>query len=144
MRGAAEDDIGTEHGPGLSAGEVSLTDVENIGVGEERDVGAVIDGEQFAVAGGGIFEDLQRSDLGTGLDALVPQLDDVGSPAKGGVEELGEVTLSGPGICAQVERGFSQSGLSPGSCRLPCCGARWHLCGHSHRVEEFAGASQRG
>ena len=61
-----------------------------------------------------------------------------------GQMSLGQVTAFPAGIGAQVELRLYQSGLSPGSCRLPCCGARWHLCGHGHRVEEFAGASQRG
>ena len=43
MGRAAEDDIGSEHSPGLSTGEVALTDVEDVGVGQQRNVGTVID-----------------------------------------------------------------------------------------------------
>src|SRR5699024_12867363 len=41
MGGAAEYHIVSEHGPGLSAGEVPLADVEDVGAGQEGDIGPV-------------------------------------------------------------------------------------------------------
>src|SRR5699024_11430901 len=60
MGGAAEDHIGPEHGAGLGAGEVPLADVEDVGAGQEGDIGAVVDGEQLPVPPGCLLEHLDR------------------------------------------------------------------------------------
>src|SRR5699024_8723471 len=116
--GAAEDHIGPEHGAGLSAGEVPLADVEDIGSGQEGDIGAVVDGEQLPVPPGRLPENLDGRDLGPGLEALVAQLDDVDASGISGIEELGQITPSAPGIGAQVEARPSQSGLPRSSNRF--------------------------
>ncbi|GAA1512606.1 hypothetical protein GCM10009741_07790 [Kribbella lupini] len=57
----------------------------------------------------GVGEDLQRGELVGGLHLLLPELDDVDTPAQGGVEELFEVALLRPGVGAQVQPGGVES-----------------------------------
>src|SRR5690625_6678822 len=118
MGGAAEEYIATEHGPGLSAGEVPLADVEDVGAGQEGYIGPVVDGEQLPVPLGCILEHLEGRDLGTGLEGLVAQLDDVDAAGVGGVEELGKIALSAPGIGRSEEHTSELQSRGPLVCRL--------------------------
>src|SRR5690606_10224292 len=52
---------------------------------------------------------LQRLQLLAGLQALVPELDDVHAAGEGGVQELLEVAPLAPGVGAQVEAGAPQA-----------------------------------
>ena len=47
--------------------KIILAEVEYVGTGGERNVGAVVDGQQCVVAAGGIAEDLQGGQLIAGL-----------------------------------------------------------------------------
>ena len=58
----------------------------------------------------GPAERLQVAQLGPGLEALVPQLDDAHPAAQRPVEEPGQVTLAFPGVGAQVQDSLSQLG----------------------------------
>src|SRR5699024_2562159 len=139
MGGAAEDHIVSEHGPGLSAGEVPLADVEDGGAGQEGDIGPVVDGEQLPVPPGCILERLEGRDLGTGLEGLVAQLDDVDAAGVGGVKELGKIALSAPGIGARVEARPAQPGLPRSSQRFGHVGVRSNIRGHGGRGDAVRG-----
>src|SRR5699024_2652327 len=83
------------------------------------DVRAVVDGKKCPVAFTRLTEHLQRGDLLQGVQPPVPELDDVHTSGKGRVGELGEVTLLGPGIGAQVQKGCVQALTQAGSMTGP-------------------------
>ena len=93
--------------------QVVLAEVQHVGAGGERDVGAVVDGEQRAVPGAGVGEHLERGELVARLEravgALVAQLDDVDPAGQRGVGELGEVAAVAAGVGAQVEAGVGEA-----------------------------------
>ncbi|SCD74125.1 hypothetical protein GA0115252_11704 [Streptomyces sp. DfronAA-171] len=91
-------------------GEVALAEVEHVGAGGVGDVGAVVHGEEFAMAAAGVGEDLEQFQFLGGFQALVPQLDDVDAAGEDGVEEGGEVVPVLAGVRAEVETGVREYG----------------------------------
>lgn len=108
MAGAADQDLLAEDGAGGGDGDVALAEVQDVGADGVRDVGAVVDREELAVAAGALGEDPQVFEFLTGFHALVAELDDVDAAGEGGVEELGEVALPLACVRAQVEPGVGQ------------------------------------
>ena len=86
--------------------QVVLAQVQHRGRGGERDVGAVVDGEQPAVAARRLGEDLQQPQLVGRLETLLAQLHDVDTGAEHRVEELLEIALPAARVRAQVEPGI--------------------------------------
>ncbi len=93
--------------------QVVLAEVQHVGARRQRDVGAVVDREQRAVAARGIGENssassscagLQRPELLLSRRALVPQLDDVDPARQRRVGEFGQVTALTAGVGAEVQR----------------------------------------
>ena len=81
--------------------EVVLAQVQHVGTGGERDVRAVVDGQQRAVTGARLGEHLQRCQLRRGLErrrALVAQLHDVDPAGERGVGELGKIAALPAGV----------------------------------------------
>ncbi len=93
----------TEKGPCRPERQVILTEVKDGASRSRRDVGAIIDRPQFAVPIGGFFQDVQDPELRSRFEGLVAKLDDVDSAGECRIDELGEVTLVGAGIRAQVQ-----------------------------------------
>jgi hypothetical protein len=94
-----------------------LAEVQHVGSGGAGDVGAVVDGQQRAVASRGIGENLQggefvgclqRPELLLARRALVAQLNDVHPAGQGGVGEFGQIAALTTGICAQIEPGVGE------------------------------------
>jgi hypothetical protein len=92
--------------------------VKHVGARGERDVGAVVDRHERAVAAGRVGEHLERFQLGAGLQrseplladrTLVTQLDDVHPACQRGVDELGQVAAFPAGVGAQVELSFGET-----------------------------------
>lgn len=108
VAGAADEHSLAEDGAGRGDGDVALAEVQDVGADGVRDVGAVVHGEELAVAACGLGENLEVFELLPRLHALVPQLDDVHACGQDGVEELGEVTLPLAGVRAEVEPGVGQ------------------------------------
>ncbi len=63
VRGAADDDVGSDDLPCVVHRQVVLAQVQDVGSGGERDVGAVVDGEQRAVAAGRGPDHRERGEL---------------------------------------------------------------------------------
>jgi RimJ/RimL family protein N-acetyltransferase len=83
--------------------------VEHVGLGRQRDVGAVVHREQGAVPYTRLGEDLKRGELRFGLDPLVAQLDDVDATSERGVDELGEIAAIVTRVGAEVEAGVGEA-----------------------------------
>jgi hypothetical protein len=87
--------------------------MQHVRTGGERDIGTIVHREQRAVALACPCEDFQRSELVTGRQRLVPQLQDVYPAGQCRVGELGEITALGPGVSAQVQLRSGQPGPDP-------------------------------
>jgi hypothetical protein len=78
--------------------QVVLAEVQHVRAGGERDVGAVVHGEQRAVPGAGLGQHLERGQLVARLEravgTLVAELDDVDATGERGVGELREVAAA--------------------------------------------------
>ena len=103
--------------------QVLLADVEHGSPGERGDVRPVIDGPKPAVPVGRLAQDVQEFEFLGGLDALVPQLDDVHPAGKGGVDEVSKVAAVLAGIGAEVQAGggvdvMRGHGTQPSSSKL--------------------------
>jgi hypothetical protein len=86
--------------------------MQDVGTGRQRQIRAVVDGQQGAVTFGGREQNRQRSELVLGLErpelalaggVLVAQLDDVDATGQRGLGELREIALVASGIGTQVE-----------------------------------------
>src|SRR5699024_4306908 len=117
--GPSDDRIGPDDVSGHRHRKVALSQVENVRTHGAGDVRAVVDGKKCPVAFTRLTEHLQRGDLLQGVQPPVPELDDVHTSGKGRVGELGEVTLLGPGIGAQVQKGCVQALTQAGSMTGP-------------------------
>lgn len=92
-----------DDGPGDRDGQILLTEVQHRSLGDQGDVGAVVDRPELPVPGGDLGEDGQDFELLAALQGLVPQLDDVDASGERRVHEVGEVALTGAGVGAEVE-----------------------------------------
>ena len=99
--------------------KVVLPEVQHIGAGRPRDVGAVVDGHQPAVPARGVGENLQRRQFAARLQwaerpladrPLVAQLDDVDAAGQHRIGELGEITAFAAGVGAEVQPSVLQCG----------------------------------
>ncbi len=106
--GAADQHVVAEDLPGHRDRQVVLPEVQHVGARGQRDVGAVVHGEQRVVAAAGVREHLQRSQLVAGLHPLLAQLQQVHPAAQGRVGELGEVAARAAGVGADVEPGAGE------------------------------------
>ena len=122
MGGPADQRAGADDVAGDRQRQVVLAEVQHVGAGGPRDVGAVVDGQQRAVAARRVGEHLQRLQLWRGLQraepllarrALVPQLDDVDPAGQRRVGEFGEVAALAAGVGAQIQRA-RRPGVSTG------------------------------
>ncbi len=113
MGGPADQRVGTDDVACDGQRQVVLTKMQHVGAGGQRDVGAVVDRHQRAVAPRRVREHgqqfqflarLQRPELLLAGRALVPQLDDVDPAGQRRVGELGEVAALAPGVGAQIQR----------------------------------------
>ena len=93
-------------------GQIALAQVQHVGPGGVRDVGAVVDREQGAVAASRVGEDLAGRQLIARLEraealftgrTLVAQLDDVHPAGQRGVGELRQVAAFAPRVGAQIQ-----------------------------------------
>ncbi len=98
--------------------QIVLAQVQYVGPGRQRDVGAVVDCQQCAVAAGRIGQDLQRLEFVAGLQRaelflacrpLVAELNQVHPAGQRRVGEFGQVTALPAGVGAQVEGGALQT-----------------------------------
>lgn len=92
--------------------------MQHVGPGGQGDIGAIVDGQQSAVAACGVGQDLERFEFLTGLKrpelfltrgALVTQLDQVDAAGECRVGEFGQVTAFTTGVGAQIQRGALQA-----------------------------------
>ncbi len=83
---AADERIRAEDAPRDRHRQVVLPEVEHVGPGGERDVRAVVHGQQAAVPPAGIREHLEQAEFLARLQVLLPELDDVHPGAQDGVE----------------------------------------------------------
>lgn len=83
--------------------QIVLAEVQDRAARGRRDVSAVVDRPQFAVALGGFVQNVQDAEMGCCFECFVAKLNDVDTPAECGVDELGEVALAGTGIRAEVQ-----------------------------------------
>ena len=94
--------------------QVVLAEVQHVRARGERDVGAVVDGEQRAVPRAGLRKHLERGQLVARLEravgALVAELDDVDPAGERGVGELREVPAVAAGVGAEVEPRVGEAG----------------------------------
>jgi len=100
---AADERARAEDAPRDRHRQVVLPQVEHVSPGGERDIRAVVHGQQAAVTPARVREHLKQGELLARLQALLAQLDDVHPGAEDGVEEPRQVTLGPPGVRAQVE-----------------------------------------
>ena len=100
---------GPEDAPRDRHRQVVLAQVEHVRPGGERDVRAVVHGQQPAVPPAGGREHLEQGEFLARLQALLPQLDDVHPGAEDRVEELRQVAPRPPGVRAQVEARVRQA-----------------------------------
>ena len=103
MAAPADERARAEDAPRDRHRQVVLPQVEHVGPGGQRDVRAVVHGQQAAVPPAGVREHLEQREFLARLQALLPQLHDVHPGAEDGVEELRQVALGPPGVRAQVE-----------------------------------------
>ncbi len=106
MGGQADDGVGPEDPAGDGGRRVVLADVDAVGPAREGQVGTVVEDEgdpEGPAHGGGPGGPLQQ---GAGLQALLPQLDEVDPAGDGGAEEVLEI---GPVRRAEVEAPAGQS-----------------------------------
>ena len=136
----SEDDVGPEHRPSLPTGEIPLPDMQKIRSDEVCDISSIIDAEKLSVAVRNLPEHFQCRNLSAGFQTLVPQLDDVHSPAVSRLEKLRQITLRGACIGAQVEPGFDKLLKAGSSVSAVPSSVWWIITDHPLRVEEFAGA----
>lgn len=94
---------GTEKRACRGKRQIVLAEVQDRASRTRRDVGAVVDGPQLAVPLGGILQNLQDAQLGRRFECFVAKLNDVDTPAECGVDEVGEVTLAGTSIRAEIQ-----------------------------------------
>ncbi len=106
--GDADDAVGADDAPGVFGGEVGLAYVDAVEVGEDGEVGAVVEdelaveaGEDFAEGGGG-GEDFLR---GAGLVAVLDEGDSGGAEAYGELAQADAALLEDVGIDDGVEGG---------------------------------------
>ncbi len=103
MAAAADERARAEDAPRDRHGQVVLAQMEHVGPGGERDIRPVIHGQQPAVPPAGVREHLEQAEFLAGLQALLPELDNVHPGAEDRVEELRQVALGPAGVGAQVE-----------------------------------------
>ncbi len=117
MGGAADQRAGADDVASDRQRQVVLAEMQHVGACRPRDVGAVVDREQRAVAARGVGEHLERGEFVAGLEraelllpcrTLVPQLDDVDPARERRVGELRQVAALAAGVGAQVQRRRSQ------------------------------------
>ena len=89
--------------------------MQDVGVGGEGEVGAVVDRQQRPVAPRGPAQHREGGELVARLEALLAQLDDVDAAAQRRVGELGEIALRGAGVGAQVEPRRPEAGATVGA-----------------------------
>ena len=103
MAAAADERARAEDAPGDRHRQVVLPQVEHVGPGGERDVRAVVHGQQPAVPPAGGREHPEQGELLARLQALLPQLHDVHPGPEDRVEELRQIAQGPPRVRAQVE-----------------------------------------
>lgn len=101
--GLADHDLRPHDRAGEALGKIPLAEVEHGGAGDARDIGAVVDRPERAVAGGRFGEDAEQLELLAALEGLVPQLDDVDAARERSIHEIGEITPTGSRVGAEVE-----------------------------------------
>ena len=100
--GVADDPAGDRHR------KIILAEVQDRRLRRVRDVGTIVDREQFPVPLRGGREDLQEPEFVARLESLLSELHDVHAVCQYGIQELGEIALSLPGIRTQIEPGLRQ------------------------------------
>ena len=110
MRGEADREA--EAARGLD-GEVVLSDVHPIGLGEDGEVGAVVDDQgdaELARDRAGLDERFEQGPVG---EALVAELDEVDASADGAREEVGEVRPRRRDEVEPAARGLLRNSAGP-------------------------------
>ena len=104
--------------------------MEDVGTGSHREIRAIVDGQQCAVASRCCRENAQRYQFVLGFEraelaltgrALVTQLDDVDSAGQSGLGELREVAFLAARVGAQVQPCCCQA-LAPVDVVTGMCG----------------------
>lgn len=101
--GLAQDRPRSDDRPGEPLGKILLTEVQDGGAGDARDVGAVVHRPERVVTGRRVREDAQEVELLAALQGLVAQLDDVDAASERSIHEIGEVPLTGARVGAEIE-----------------------------------------
>ena len=123
-------DVFTDNGSRVGDGNVVLAEVEDVGAGSHREIRAIVDGQQCAVASRCGRENAQRHQFVLGLEraelaltgrAFVTQLDDVDSAGQCCLGELREVAFLAARVGAQVQPCCCQA-LAPVDVVTGMCG----------------------